>query len=148
MPPENLALKPLFGYDEKLYTPQTEKRDYYPSWLEWAAQKLVQILKSTATKGLVTLYTVPMGQTLFITSAFVAQGGSNTFTASIRLQSGADLLSISSEGGADEPGHEAAIVFQMPIKVAGGGVVESNTSGSVNASAPLAGFSGFLVAFK
>jgi len=126
------------------FVKQFFSKDFISSWKEWASQRYPQIIESTTTKGTVTLFTVPEGQTLFITTAFVAQEGSDSSAGSIRA-GGKDIVGITRAGGSDEPGHEASIVFSMPLKLRTGELVESVTSGGINAGATVSGFTGFLV---
>jgi hypothetical protein len=67
-----LAPKPLETLSPKQNTFIVEKKEYYPTWLEWAANNREQIIRSDIFDSGVgsgeNLYTVPAGYNFFITN--------------------------------------------------------------------------------
>lgn len=143
MPPIKV-FKPPIGYSKAADTPREQKKEFFSSWAEWAAQNKEMIIRSTSSTANATIYTVPDGQTLFITEAHVAvtSGSINNSSLTIYVRStGETLLGVSarlkSEGA-------VSLSFRTPVRVEGGEIIATSVS---QPSIVSAGFVGFLVNF-
>lgn len=124
-------------------------RQFFPTVKEWAADgNTEQIIVSNASNGNVTLYTVPDGFTLFITSAWVTcqciAAGPSARRALVSIgPEGKDIVGASITGQAEA--NSNALTYSMPLAVTSGisifGLTTSNSTGRW-------GFQGFLLPKK
>ena len=145
MPDEKIALKPISGYDETLYTPDVEKKDYTPTWLEWAAQNFQQISRAAnqAGTGGATIYTVPTGFTFYLTNVSITgiEGGSS----GVITPSGSRYELISLKCSANNTATNSSC-FSVPLKMNAGETINLIVAGA--AANVTADITGFLVRFS
>jgi len=67
---EPVAIKPISGYDEKINVYVEPKKEYYPTWLEWASKNREQVVI-----GVGGITSIPAGKDFYLTSAYI-QGSS------------------------------------------------------------------------
>jgi len=137
-------MPPFTGSDvplEKDILKSDKKRDFFPSFLEFAADTKIQVIQSTTSLGTVSLFTVPVNQTLFITEAFVSisTGSGVSGTCRLLIEGGSDFLGTTCNVAATS---SESLNFRKPIKVESGQLIQSiSTAGG---QAMTSGFSGFL----
>lgn len=142
-----VAFKPPIRPGPGLNTPVKQEKEFFQTWLEFAAQKFQQIVRSSQTvNSTVTLYTVPTNMILFITEAFVSVTSTNAANSSASIYFDAVANTIIGVSARLNQNDSSALNFRNPIKVPSGTSVflvsSGNATGAVNA-----GFNGFLVPF-
>jgi len=140
-------MPPFTGSDVPLEEDILKKkgpRDFFPTFLEFAADNNIQVIRSTITTGTETLFTVPDRQTLFITEGFVSisTGSGTSGTARLLIQGQSDFLGSTCNVASTT---SESLNFRKAIKVESGQVVQSITSSGAGIQAISTGFSGFLV---
>ena len=147
--PEELAIKPLTGYDESLI-PQS-KQLYNLTWLEYASKNYQQSVKATRTTGGTgkhSIYIVPEGHTLFITSYYLQQltkdGGALLLSGFIQF---GNLGNLQLSGiNSDETNGGFSCGLSSPLQIREGEEIYISSS---HADLYISGgFTGFLVAKK
>ena len=110
--------------------PKIIGKDYLPIWVEYAAQKYQQIIRTKTDGG---TYTIPQGQILFITSAHLGGVGRIWFL-------GADVPAIENDFIRSNHGAPISSTFSMPLRFDQGVVLHWET-----AAGTYGGFEGFLI---
>jgi len=114
-----------------------KKVEFVKSWLEWASENRRQILVDAASaNGSTSLFVVPENETLFITSAWVANTASDETSLRVRGNNPVLILLRCFTGS-------NSISYPMPIKIESGTEIFSLTTGAANAGS--AGFQGFVI---
>ena len=148
---EPIAFKPQTPYDEKDYTPELQKKDYYKTFQEYAGEHFQRVVKNTTGAGTITLYTVPSGYVLYITAVHVCVANDSSPAARGIISIGATdgsgqgetMLNVITRDGASEANVSHA--FNHLIRVNPSEIVQAKTISSNRSSV---GFIGFLVKFK
>jgi len=140
-------MPPFTGSDvplEEDILKKTGEREFFPSFLEFAADTKIQVIESTTSQGTVSLFTVPVNQTLFITEAFVSisTGSGQAGVVRLLIEGGGDFLGSTCNVASTTT---SSLNFRKPIKVESGQVVQSISTQAAGIQAVSAGVSGFLV---
>jgi len=137
MPPFSGSDVPL----EEDILKKTGKREFFPSFLEFAADTKTQIIESGTATGV--LFTVPERQTLFITEAFLGGGatGNNVGSLGIDINGSFFLAAAVGQNGTAN----AALNFRKPIKAESGSIITLTDTSASGLAELVGGFSGFLV---
>jgi len=141
------VFKPSVPYKPSLNTPSIQQKDFSSTLLDWALKNREQIfLTESITTTEKTLYTVPLGKVLYITSCWLSGQYSGATAGNLSLWKRTDnsdvelfLLRIYLTSGTSRGG--LTISYPLPIKVVGG---ESIRAQSETAVLGMCGFVGFL----
>ena len=142
---EDLALKPISGYDPDLYTPAIQKKEYSKTWVEWAADNFEQVIINSAAVHGTTIFTVPVNKILYITSAYVTGRGVAVGSIQIGYLVSGGITNISNAQWGAGSGGQAFPSFPMPLKIESKTEIKIYVSG---ANSWNVGLQGFLVPFK
>lgn len=137
MPEEPLAYKPISGYDKSLYTPTEQKKEYIPTWCEYAAQHFQTISKCVGQTGtgVLDLYVVPENCVFYVTAFYI--NASNGCSASISTTNFGNLVYVTALNATTvSSGGPCSMPLRLPTKQTIGLVI----AGPGNASATIQGF--------
>jgi len=145
---EPVALKPISGYDESLYTALEQKKDYYPTLLEFASKNYPQIIANAQAFGTTyaIIYTVPEGSTLYLCSWTYTgnRDAVGAWTGQIALVGGTNYLFYTQNDAGGTEGVYHSLTYPMPLKLESGQQI-----GVYSTNADSIGFiTGFLVPFS
>lgn len=117
---------------------------FMPSLYEWLSSKGLQVIKHGNTTGTLTLYTVPVGFTLFVSSVWLSQVG--TAGGNLRygkLEVPSDIELISTNIKLESSNSTQALSYKIPVKIQENKIIRLLTpSSDTNLRA---GFTGFIV---
>jgi len=128
----------------KIQSRREQKERFTRSFVEWGLINGLQVVESTTTQGTVTLFTVPSNTTLYITNAFasISTGSGQAGNASVLIQGGSSFLQTTCNVANTT---SEAQIYNKPIKVEAGGIVESQTTQAAGVQAVATGISGFTI---
>jgi hypothetical protein len=129
---EELALKPISGYNGEIFNYPEKQRNFYPSKAEWAAAgELADIIQVRPYLDTVSSYTVPTGYTFFITSISLSSimgAVAGNAGVAVRIDTGA-LLSLSFWNALEAKDIFAS--YPMPICVNENSILDLSASAKI-----------------
>jgi hypothetical protein len=134
--PGEIAYKPPFPASKNINTPIVEQKEFSMTWAEWAAKNRTQVITARTSSGVI--YTVPVGYTLYISSAYISAGHNGLATSYIRIYNSATqlllTLSMSVSGNS-----AISCPFPCPMKLNSNTQIEL-ISGATNFSGGIVGW--------
>jgi hypothetical protein len=141
------VFKPTQPFNPQNITPIEQYKDFYQTWLEFAAQKFEQVLaRRTSISG--TVYTAPTNKTFYLTnfsmsaSTSLAATGFPTMSLFISNDTTRSLGKIDLTVNTTDvsPAGQLTQNFPMPIKIFPGETIEVTFSTGITGAVTIQGF--------
>jgi len=127
-----------------------KKIEFIKTWSEWASQNEERAIANSflVNNNTKTIFTVPKGKTLFITSAYLAienHGATSTARTAVLVEAASfnEILSITAAGTSS---NAHSLNFTHPIKIEEEEIIQLVPDSGFASARAVAGFRGFLIA--